>query len=127
MYVARLLTLREGVASVALSHDDECACTICRAATGDTSAFMALLRVLDVEPATWIDVRLCRDDVGRAIAALRLPQRRILFLVERHPVSSSTQLEWELQIEGLEEQEILRTLKAADIECLAIRERAAGN
>lgn len=124
VHVARLLSLRQKVATVALEHEDACTCTICRAAVGDVSAFMALLYVLDIEGKSWVDVRLHRDDVGRAIAALRLPQREVTFLVERHQVSSSPQLEWELQIEDLTEKEVSETLKAAEIECLAIRERS---
>jgi hypothetical protein len=33
------LIVREAIASVALSHDDDCRCDICRASLGDEQAF----------------------------------------------------------------------------------------
>lgn len=48
--IAALLALREAVASVAASHEDTCACAICKAAHGDQEAFAVLLAAqLDAE------------------------------------------------------------------------------
>jgi hypothetical protein len=42
------LLMREAIASVALSHDDDCDCVICRAATGEADAFAeVMLQVAD--------------------------------------------------------------------------------
>lgn len=48
----RLLTLKGAVASVALSHPEDCICTTCRAAHGDARAFAAVIEAvgLDDEP-----------------------------------------------------------------------------
>jgi len=45
----RFFTLREAVASVSLSHPEECTCEICRAASGDVMAFMHIAEVVDRE------------------------------------------------------------------------------
>lgn len=45
----RLFTLREAVASVALSHKPDCACTTCRAAAGDERALAELFESTERE------------------------------------------------------------------------------
>lgn len=37
--LARQLRMRESIASVALSHPEDCTCDICKAASGDEQAF----------------------------------------------------------------------------------------
>lgn len=43
MNAAQLLMLRDAVASVSLSHKEGCGCLTCRAAAGDTDAFMQIV------------------------------------------------------------------------------------
>lgn len=50
---------QEAIASVALSHPEDCACKVCRAATGDQEAFADLLMVLNAD--TGFDMPRFRD------------------------------------------------------------------
>jgi hypothetical protein len=43
--VARLTAVQEAVATVASSHEDDCACMSCRAAAGDIDALMLVTRL----------------------------------------------------------------------------------
>lgn len=45
----RLLTLKGAVASVALSHDESCICTTCRAAAGDGEAFAQIVYTVGLD------------------------------------------------------------------------------
>lgn len=40
------LIMREAIASVALSHDEDCNCHICRAAVGDQDAYQWIMQVI---------------------------------------------------------------------------------
>jgi hypothetical protein len=75
-------------------------------------------------PKPWVDIRLRRDDVGRAIAALELGPRRLYFDVDRRPSTlASMALEWQLSVEGITEEEVAATLAEALVVPLAIRQR----
>jgi len=41
--VVGMVQLREAIASVALSHEADCSCTVCRAAAGDSDALVRML------------------------------------------------------------------------------------
>lgn len=41
--LAHRIRMRDSIASVSLSHDQDCTCTVCRAAQGDESAFAEVM------------------------------------------------------------------------------------
>lgn len=44
--LARLITLRESIASTALSHEADCDCRVCRASKGDERAMAEIMAEL---------------------------------------------------------------------------------
>lgn len=40
--ISRMFILQEAIASVSMSHPEECGCRTCRAAAGDTDAFVEI-------------------------------------------------------------------------------------
>lgn len=53
---------REAIASVSLSHREDCPCTVCRAAQGDEESFMEIVDMLERDGKK-PDVQV-RKDVG---------------------------------------------------------------
>lgn len=47
--VQDLMLYREAIASVSMSHDEECKCKVCRAANGDEEAFVSVVEEVDRE------------------------------------------------------------------------------
>lgn len=53
--VFNAIGLREAVASIALSHPDDCGCTTCRAAAGDNAALTAIVANLMLADQSMLD------------------------------------------------------------------------